>query len=269
MRKTSLLMLSTCALLTAAPAISEGASTSDVQYQMLNPPEVAKEIIDLDREIAAAEADAASYGGGLIQAMVKSRLETLRLTKAILQNRIVAQEGGATIKITVLGGQPDPELAARILTEIEAQTKLVEEAQRQIGQSGSGGLVGALATSRLETEKMNLAVLRSSWYRAAYGVIAPALAATESPATSPASPQAGQETSSDALSGKVDWADPAYPNIDYGRSIFSQLNREGFRISGWWGISETKAAVDDTVQIFAINVLCRGKLVWDRMGEIR
>lgn len=258
MTKISLLMLSTCTLLAASPVMAQDATASAVTTPIsLSLTEVATEIANLDMEIAAAEVDVASYEGGLIQAMVKSRLETLRLTRAILHNRLAAQEGGATVEITVLGGQPDPELAARILTEIEAQSKLIEDTQQEVERTGAGGLVGALAVSRLETEKMNLAVLRASWYRAAYGVIAPALAVAEAPSASPTAPVAessGQSSPSDAPLATVEWADPNYSDIDYSRSIFAQLNREGFQIAGWWGISETKAAVDDTVQIFAINV---------------
>lgn len=256
MSKKTLLMLTTCALVAVSPAKSQESTSLSAPQTVLDLSQLTTEITALDREIEAAEADIASYEGGLIQVMVKSRIETLRLTKAILQNRIIAQEGGETIEIVVLGGQPDPELASRILVEIEAQTELVGETARQVAKSGSGGLIGALTVSRLETEKMNLAVLRSSWYRATYGVIAPALAVSAEvpPASAPVAPLNGQDLSVVAPIATVEWADPAYPDIDYSRSIFEQLNREGFKISGWWGVSETKAEVDDSSHIFAINV---------------
>lgn len=258
MTKFSLLMLSTCILLAASPVLAqESTAPSAATPVQPSPSELAAEIASLDKEIAAAESDASSYDEGLIQGMVKFRLETLRLTRAVLQNRMAAQEGGATVEITVLGGQPDKELADRILSEIEAQNKVIEEAKQEVKKTGGAGLIGTLAVSRLETEKMNLAVLRASWYRAAYGVIAPALTAAETPSVAAAAPAAdseGQRSSSDAAKSTVEWADPNHPDIDYSRPIFAQLNKEAFRLSGWWGISETKAAIDDTVQIFAINV---------------
>ena len=52
----------------------------------------------------------------------------------------------------------------------------------------------------------------------------------------------------------IEYADTNYPNIDYSQAIFRQLHEEGFEISGWWGLNEYRAEVDDSPAVFGINV---------------
>lgn len=210
---------------------------------------VSADIAQLEEEIAAAETEVSQYGGGLVQSLATARVETLKLTQAILQNRLAAQRGGAVVTIMVPSTSPDPARAAELLQEIEAQTAVIAQAESETGNGG--GLIGALALSRVQTEKLTLATLRATWYQAQYGVLFPVAISANAPEPSidAKEPLAADRSLSDA----PEWADLRYPEIDYTRAIFQQLATEGFTLSGWWGILETRAELDDSPKVLAIN----------------
>lgn len=208
------------------------------------------EIAALDQKISAAEEDAARYDGGLILNLIHARIETMKLTRAVLENRAAAEAGGATVEVIIPAGQPDPARADEILVEIQNQMKVVADAEEEARTTG--GLIAAVALSRVQTEKMVLANLRSAWMIARYGTLLPVDASAPAPKANASSPS--PETDEVAAANAPDWADPDHPEIDYTKSIFGQLDSEGFTIHGWWGLSETKAAIDDSPQVFSINV---------------
>jgi hypothetical protein len=109
-------------------------------------------------------------GRGLVGALASVRLEALRSTEALLGQRIVAIETGAPIKFEepVRATRPEPDRAAALLTEIAAQEKKVEEAERR--SMHSGGLAGAMASITVETERQGLATLRLQYLSAKYGL---------------------------------------------------------------------------------------------------
>lgn len=211
---------------------------------------VKAEVTNVVREISTAQKDASQYSGGLVKVLIEARIETLKLTKSILENRIAAEEGGATVKIVVPATRPDPDRARTILADIQTQMKKVSEAESEA--NSSGGLVQALAVSRVQTEKLTLAQLRAAWYQAEYGIEIPTSASPTGPApsgrNSNPSGEAGVQTDA------VAWADKSHPEINYSSQIFAQLNKQAAVISGWWGILTSKAAVDDSKKIVALNV---------------
>ncbi|MFD2853552.1 hypothetical protein ACFSZS_00320 [Seohaeicola zhoushanensis] len=144
-------------------------------------------------------------------------------------------------------------LAASILADIQTQQASVDAAKTEA--ANSGGLVQALALTRYETEKLSLAQLRQAWFRAQYGIAFPTNGAPQAPtpvartAEQPPATGGGHGTRS-----KPDWADPDYPEIDYEMEIFKQLAAGDFAIVGWWGLQHSRAAIDDSPQVFAINV---------------
>ncbi len=212
------------------------------------------EIAALEREIAAAEAAEANYTGGVLGVVAALNTETLRLTQSILMARKAAQEAGAPIEITVPGVQPDPELASNILADIQTQQVLVDAARDEALQSS--GLVAAMAMTRYETERLSLAQLRQAWYRAEYGIAFPGIAGPAPTALQPAvnsASGADADASTDNRSTPV-WADALHPEIDYSAQIFEQLAQQGFEMVGWWALQRSRAEIDDTPQVFAINV---------------
>ena len=134
------------------------------------------ELTQVQVGIEAAEQDHQSYSGGLVKSLIAVRLEILRTNQALIQQRIHALESGAGIDIVVTASKPDPELAARLLQEIESQrakvTKAAQEANRY-----SGGLVQAMALSALATARNTLAMLEQRYFSAEYGLAIPAVSA--------------------------------------------------------------------------------------------
>jgi hypothetical protein len=209
------------------------------------------ELADIERQLTEIDAQAARYDGGLILTLIDARREALLLAKTLIENRINAEAGGATVEVTVPAVQPDESRAAQILGEMAAAQQRIEEAEREAATGG--GLIQALALSRAETERLTLAQLQMGYLQAKYGIAFPVMAAQPSAAAPAAAPAADPATPPEGAAQTVAWADARFPAIDYTLAPFEQANRDGHRISGWWTIESTRAAVDDSPQIVALN----------------
>lgn len=209
------------------------------------------ELADIERQLTEIEAQAARYDGGLILTLIDARREALLLARTLVENRINAEAGAATVEVTVPAVQPDEARAAQILGEMAAVQQRIEEAEREA--ASGGGLIQALALSRAETEKLTLAQLQMGYLQAKYGIAFPVMVpqpATSAPAPAPAADTA---TPPEGAAQTVAWADSRFPAIDYTLAPFEQAHRDGHRISGWWTIESSRAAVDDSPQIIALN----------------
>lgn len=209
------------------------------------------ELADIERQLTEIEAQAARYDGGLILTLIDARREALLLARTLVENRINAETGAATVEVTVPAVQPDEARAAQILGEMAAVQQRIEEAEREA--ASGGGLIQALALSRAETEKLTLAQLQMGYLQAKYGIAFPVMVpqpATSAPAPAPAADTA---TPPEGAAQTVAWADSRFPAIDYTLAPFEQAHRDGHRISGWWTIESSRAAVDDSPQIIALN----------------
>ena len=148
------------------------------QAQQLTPEErqtitqLQGELGRVESEIESAEEDNRTYSGGLIKTLITLRLEILKTNHALIQQRIHALESGAEIDITVIGSEPDPELAANLLVEIEDQRTKITEAEQEAARY-SGGLVQAMALSAVATQRNTLAMLEQKYFSAEYGLAAP------------------------------------------------------------------------------------------------
>ncbi|SUZ33874.1 hypothetical protein ROE7235_03649 [Roseibaca ekhonensis] len=211
------------------------------------------EIVAIDSQIAEVDATIARYDAGLIRMLAESRREALLLLRTVVEVRQEAEATGATIEVTVPAVEPDPERAERLLGEMAAQQQRVEAAEREA--ASAGGLIQAVALSRVETEKLTLAQLQMAYLQARYGIsfpVTPTVMNSAPPISDPTSPAAmaqGEEVAETALP----WADPDHPDIDYSLTPFEQAHNEGDQISGWWVINEERAAIDDSPSVVAIN----------------
>lgn len=210
-------------------------------------PEFSADIAEIEERIEDAEKTIASFDGGVIQTLAQYRLETLKLNRALLENRQLGTEAGLNPDLVVPAVEPDAEKAAAILADIQHQLKVIETSELEA--SGSGGLVQAMAFTRVETEKLALAQLQLAWFQAQYGIATPQLAVASPPAEL-ADNDGMNETDVETTPA---WADPDSPNIDYTSSLFSGLAEQGFRMAGWYGILETRAEIDDSPKVLAIN----------------
>lgn len=203
----------------------------------------------------AARSIAAHHGEGLIGSLATARAETIALTRDIIEARLAAEEAGVPIEIVMPAASPDPERAAAIEAEIARQIEVIAEAEAEARQSG--GLIQAVALSRVEAEKLTLARLRGQLLEARFGAILPVptpkVMVSEGPEAPSESPR-GENGKQDEGVSKLAWADPDQPEVDYSREVFGQLHAEGYEISGWWAISREQAAIDDSPSVLAMNV---------------
>lgn len=235
---TASLLISTC--LTAS-AFAQDSGALDA------------EIAAIDSQISEVEATIARFDGGLIRMLAESRREALLLLRTVVEARKQAEAGGAAIEVAVPAVEANPERAEQLLGEMAAQQQRVEVAEREA--ASSGGLIQAVALSRVETEKLTLAQLQMAYLQARYGIAFPVMPNVNAP-TSPRSetaPPAATPESDDIVGAALPWADPNHPDIDYSLTPFEQAHNEGDRISGWWVINEERAAIDDSPSVVAIN----------------
>jgi hypothetical protein len=212
------------------------------------------QLADLASEIAAARSDAASYkAGSVLSTLATVRAETHALTAAMLKARLAAEDTGTPIEFSMPVAMPDPEAAARIETEVVTQQAIISKAEEEA--SRAGGLIQMMAISRVQAEKLTLARLRSALMQARYGAMIPAEIASSTTSATLSPPRSEEEGAAESSITKApSWADPSFPEIDYNAAIFQQLDRKGFAISGWWGLLETRAEVDDSPRVLGLHV---------------
>lgn len=149
---------------------------------------------DLDRirkEVEQAKAEDARYAGGLIKALIATRLEILKTNEALVEQRIHALESGARVTVVVNTAKPDPARAAELAGEIESQRTKVAEARANADRY-SGGLVQAMAETSVATARSTLAMQEQQYFVAKYGLVLPAPAS--SPAGTPAADKGASVT---------------------------------------------------------------------------
>lgn len=140
----------------------------------------AQDITDLKAELSSitsqletVDTTIAKYEGGLIKILAETRKEALLLSKALIENRIHAAEGNSTLAIQVPAVNPNDEFAQQLLGELAQQQKAVDLAAEEAERTG--GLLKALALSRVETEKLTLSQLQMAYLQAKYGIAIPNL----------------------------------------------------------------------------------------------
>ena len=148
------------------------------------------DLIDLAQRIATAESEDQLYSGGLIKSLIAVRLQILRTTQALLEQRIHAIQAAAPITITLPASPPDPVRAEALTSEIRSL-----EAQLQASRADAaqyvGGLVHSLKLSTVATQEQTLAMAHQHYLTARYGLALPVpsvLAESTSPAPHTAIP---------------------------------------------------------------------------------
>src|SRR6056297_2782929 len=97
------------------------------------------ELAEIERQIAEVEQAAERYDGGLIVGLIEARREALLLARTLIENRMNAEAGAATVEVIVPAIQPDEARAEQILGEMAAAQERIAEAEREV--SSGGGLV--------------------------------------------------------------------------------------------------------------------------------
>lgn len=130
------------------------------------------ELPSLVQEITAAEQDDRKYSGGLIKSLIAVRLEILRTTKAIIEQRIQALLVGAPQEIVAHITTADPARAAALGEEMARLAGELAAARSEAARY-SGGLVQSLKLSTVATLEQTLANLRQQHALAKFGLLLP------------------------------------------------------------------------------------------------
>ena len=152
------------AMVLLASAMASAVSAQDLV-------ELKAELSSLSSQIETVDVTIAKYDGGLIKTLAETRKEALLLSKTLIENRILAAEGNAALAIQVPAVSPNEEKAQQLLGELAQQQKAVSEAAQEA--ANAGGLIKALALSRVETEKLTLSQLQMAYLQAKYGIAFP------------------------------------------------------------------------------------------------
>jgi hypothetical protein len=133
-------------------------------------------LLHLDKiksEIETGIQDEQKYGGGLIQTLVHTRVEILRISQSLIEQRMLADKLGAEVQIVITATLPDLSGAQHLEKEIAEQRSKVSLARAE-AERYSGGLVQSLAEVTVATERNTLAMLEQQLLVARYGMALPA-----------------------------------------------------------------------------------------------
>lgn len=125
--------------------------------------ELDKDISILNKEIAEASKTAQKYSGGLIAALVNVRLETLKSTKAMLEQKEIGSRRYIPISYSVEGKKYSPpknkdELLISLKHDIDKLQRDLVEADKK-NQQYKGGLLGVLVLTQVETIRNSIVFL--------------------------------------------------------------------------------------------------------------
>jgi hypothetical protein len=135
---------------------------------------VRSDLASVESEIKSAEADDTRYTGGLVKALIGTRIATLHQTEAMLEQKLLSLKQGIPVKYTVAGKVFTPPASApQILEEVELEVAASEEKIR--GQEAeaarySGGLTQAMSLATLETMRQTHAMLEQKRVSLKYGL---------------------------------------------------------------------------------------------------
>lgn len=207
---------------------------------------IENDIVSIEQDIANAREDV-NAELGVISEIAAVRLETLLLSKALLERELLIKKGKNIDLITIEVAQPDEEKVASILQDIESTLQEIVSVESELGSSG--GLQEVLIRTQLETEKISLAQLKLAYYQAHYGILFSAPSDT-----SVSSKETELITGLNREVELPEWADPEYPQINYEMDMFRYANQQNMSISGWWITDESRAEIDDSPKVVSRNL---------------
>jgi hypothetical protein len=158
-------------------------------------------------QIDEAAKEAAQYSGGLIRSLLLLRIEILKTTQTLLEQRALADNYNVTLTYKVGGDFRPPEPAADDLlrqldAEISRQQQKLGDAQRE-SQKYRGGLVQAMHLSTAATIGNTVAMLEQRRVLAKWGIPYPTMRDGETAPASQPPPVAGSGTQTIPPSGSV------------------------------------------------------------------
>lgn len=134
--------------------------------------ELEDELVVLETEILLSEIEADVYSGGLVRALLESRIEVTKLTKALVEQRVQAIESGAKVNVVVNATSPDTARARALEHAIESLEAELEVARAE-ASIYAGGLLYSMKLSSVAMQEQTLAMLRQAQLAAKYGLALP------------------------------------------------------------------------------------------------
>ena len=142
--------------------------------------EIDKDRASISNELSAAQSEAEKYSGGAIKALLDARVETLRHTLTMLDQKrtSILRRIALTYSIESHPISPAPNaILSALLEEIKSAESRIASAQADADRY-SGGLVHSLKLMTLATEELSVAQLRMKFYTAKYSLPLPVLSPT-------------------------------------------------------------------------------------------
>jgi hypothetical protein len=128
-----------------------------------------QERLTVGQAISEAQTEQQKYSGGLLGSLIAARLEVLKTNDAILQQRILAAEGGAKVSIVISTTAPDIHRAEALSKDMgDLQQRIV--AQEEQSNKYTGGLVKGMIESGIATTQFSLEMMRLEYLKAKYGI---------------------------------------------------------------------------------------------------
>lgn len=187
-----------------SPATTAYKPTAPSPDQLVEIKSIKQDIAEVQKKISFAEVEDQKYAGGLIKAQIQSRIETMKMTLAILEQKQKALETGARMSVVVPIIKADPVLATSLEGEITAQRLKIEQVRADADRY-SGGLIKATKENTIATMESMVAMLEARALTAKYGLgvpqPAPSSNATLTP--SPKNEQAKSKTVKDPANDVV------------------------------------------------------------------
>ncbi|MDE0003017.1 MAG: hypothetical protein OXQ29_10015, partial [Rhodospirillaceae bacterium] len=194
--------------------------------------DLSEELDTISRQIADAELIAMSDEPEEVREVAKLRLEVLELSRALMENRILAIEGENVRRIVVAGVEPDLRIAELVEDQLVATTDRIKDAREDA--TGLEGVEASIARIRLETELLTRSQLMLAYYQAAFGIRLPGV-------SDPVADSAQQDADLRALddAGGADAGrrppDLLASNVGSSSLVRKELAR-GAVVSGWWTV---------------------------------
>ena len=194
--------------------------------------DLTEELDSISRQIADAELIAMSDEPEEVREVAKLRLEVLELSRALMENRILAIEGENVRRIVVAGVEPDLRIAELVEDQLVATTDRIKDAREDA--SGLEGVEASIARIRLETELLTRSQLMLAYYQAAFGIRLPGVSDPIADSTErdsefrtlddPDGTDAGRRPP-DLLAGEIGSS-----------SLVRRELARGADVSGWWTV---------------------------------
>ena len=186
----ALVSASALAQVPAKRSVPVQAKTPAIAYvatpeQLAQLPALRTDLEDVRKRIAQAEVEDQKYSGGLVKTQIQSRIAFLRITDALIEQRIKSIETGARMAIEAPATIPDTALAASLDSEVSAQRLKIDQARTDADRY-SGGLIKAQKESTIATMESTLAMLEQKALVAKYGLSLSAVMPTSPMATASA-----------------------------------------------------------------------------------